>query len=75
MDIVAREGVVHNKLMEFEDGLKLLQKENRDILDGADLKDACQPYVSVKVSGINYRKYIPEKIKRKVELLLTKIFE
>jgi len=71
----ALNGIVTNKLMEFKAGLKLLQRENYELLDGADLSQACLPYISIKASGVNYRRYLPEKIKRKVEALLTQIFE
>jgi len=69
------EGIVQNKLNEFKAGLIVLQKLNNDLLDGADLTHACLPYISIKAAGVNYRRYLPEKIKTKVEALLNTIFE
>lgn len=68
-------GIVNNKLMEFNAGLKLLQRENNELLDGAKLDDVCLPYISIQPAGVNYRRYLPEKIKVKVEALLNRIFD
>ena len=75
MEIFNLGGIVNNKLMEFKSGLKKLQRENNELLDGADLSSACQPYISIQPAGVNYRRYLPEKIKLKVEALLVRIFE
>jgi hypothetical protein len=75
MDSLNMTGLVQNKLEEFTDGLNLLQKQNNEALDGANLVQACLPYISIKAAGVNYRRYLPQKIKLKVEALLTKIFE
>jgi hypothetical protein len=75
MQIFNLGGIVNNKLMEFKTRLKLLQRENNELLDGAKLADECQPYISIQPAGVNYRKYLPEKVKLKVEALFKKIFE
>lgn len=75
MNILNMQGLIQNKLNEFKAGLIVLQKQNNELLDGADLTHACLPYISIKPAGVNYRRYLPEKIKTKVEALLNKIFE
>ncbi len=75
MDTLNMKGIVQNKLSEFKAGLIVLQKQYNGQLDGADLTQACLPYISIKPAGVNYRRYLPEKIKQKVEALLNKVFE
>ena len=75
MDTLNMTGIVQNKLGEFKEGLIVLQKQHGELLDGANLTQACLPYISIKAAGVNYRRYLPEKIKIKVEALLNKIFE
>jgi hypothetical protein len=68
------QGIIHNKLDDFNDGIKIIQKENNEALDGTKLKDACSPYISIHAAGINYSRYIPNKVKQKVQSLLERIF-
>jgi len=75
MNTLNMEGIVQNKLSEFKAGLIVLQRQNNELLDGADLTHACLPYISIKAAGVNYRRYLPENIKHKVEALLNQIFE
>ena len=75
MEVFNLGGIVNNKLMEFKAGLKLLQRENNELLDGTDLSHACLPYISIRAAAVNYRRQLPDKIKLKVEALLARIFE
>ena len=75
MDTLNMKGIVQNKLGEFKAGLIVLQEQYNVQLDGADLTQVCLPYISIKPAGVNYRRYLPEKIKQKVEALLNKVFE
>lgn len=67
--------ILQDKLVEFKTGLQEIQKENREILHGTTLTQECSPYISIQVSSINYRKEIPIIIRKKIEILLSKIFK
>jgi len=67
-------GIIHNKLGDFNDGLNVLQKQNKNFLNGTKLKDICSPYISIHAAGINYNRYIPHNIKQKVRSLLERVF-
>ncbi|RWX03700.1 hypothetical protein [Flavobacterium cerinum] len=75
MKIVNEESILHDKFVEFKSGLLDIQKENHDVLQGTKLAQECSPYISIHVSGINYRKEIPIMIRKKIEILLSKIFK
>ncbi len=74
MDISTHQGLLHDKLGEFKEGLLVLQAENKDELHGVKLLNECSPYISIQVAGIDYRKEIPRRIRLQIEVLLKKIF-
>lgn len=75
MKTISEESILQDKFVEFKTGLHEIQKENREILHGTKLTEECSPYISIQVSSINYRKEIPIMIRKKIEILLSKIFK